>query len=813
MTDVAISDAAEPRLVSALGSPNQPRDDHGKWTDGPGGGASPAGYTPGGSWRGKTAPKTKAPSAADAAPSDGRSPAQRKRHADQRETADVAEKRARSHEAKAQKARDDAAAKRKELEDTQDSIEPKRRRAEELERVYERKREAHEDAERRFDDENVEDVPEARRNKLAEDAEQARGEMRAARRDAAEAGKSHRAAERRAERLEEEYDASREQALHRRIDADTARNRANIEREHADLLERPHAEYASEARKRATAAKREAAKAREAADAAERDLGVARASEQAAADAAYRGRHTNEAERRQAYDRAAGAADARKSAEERAMVADNDRRLATIRAKYWADASRGARRLKPIDGDGDGRVREAEREELSAGNEDTMSIIETLAVGEDVPLQLVNGQAPREIRLFRRGENPSTKGSFIFDDVAARQVMSAYERMGRKWIIADYDHGSLQRNPVDPSKSARSAGKAALELRDGELWATNIQWTPAAKASIEAGEWPSVSPAFAHGEDRRPVWVMNFGLTGNPALHSPAELIAANVLRAVFDPTDPDEPEADASTKPGVLPTKTEAKPAAEALSMKKRNAAEVAEFFGITEDEAKVWLASAMGESKKMLSAAVALSVGLSAETEESVLVERLSVLSSSERRVLAALGVKNIDDALGAISGLQKAAKDAEQLAASLADIRARQIRSEVETMLSAAKDAKKLTPAEVADEGETGLRATALSMGDKGPGWLKAHLAQRPVIEVLSTNYTPPDTKPKTEGQPQNKVDLGGKTYAQLSYMEKDDLARRDPEQFQRLREAHLNSLPANTYPVPDQSRGGMLRDLPG
>ncbi|WP_437309989.1 phage protease [Sorangium sp. So ce388] len=816
-----------PDHVAALGSPSQPRDDHGRWSDGPGGGSAPSagvgessggsGYTPGGSWRGrgKTKPRTTSPGAAGT--SDGRSPAQKKRQVDQRETADVAEKRARSHEAKAKTAGEEAAKKRQELDETRDSIEPKRRRAEELEESYQGKLKAHEDAESRFDDENVEDVPEARRKQLGDEADQARGEMRAAKRAAAEADKSHRAAERRADRLEDEYDAAREEAISRRLNADTARNRAEIEREHADLLERPHAEYSAEARKRATAAKRDVAKANAAADAAERDLGAARKAAQEAGEAATRGQHATQADRERAFDRAKAAEDARRSAEERSMAADNDSRLARTRAKYWAEAARGARSLKPIDGDGDGRVREAERTDKLSSNsgehEDTMSIIETLAVGEDVPLQLVNGQAPRELRLFKKGENPSTKGMYVFDDVAAKAVMSTYERMGRKWVSIDYDHGSLQRNPVDPSRSARSAGKASLELRDGELWATNIRWSPAAKASIEAEEWPSISPAFAHGEDRRPTWLMNFGLTGNPALHGPAELIAASALRAIFDPTDADDQEAIASANTGVQPARTEA-PATEEARMKKRTPAEVAEFFGITEDEAKVWLAAANGEPRKVLSAVVPLSVGLTADSDERLVIERLSALAGAERRIFAALGVKTEEDALGAISGLQRAKESAATLAKDLADLQTKQVRSEVDALLSAGKDAKKLTPAEIADDGETSLRTTALSMKEKGPSWLKAHIAQRPVIEVLNTTYTPPDTKPKTDGDTKHKVDVGGKTYAQLSYMEKDELARRDPEQFEKLREAHLNALPSGQqYPLPDNKPGSFFRDLPG
>ncbi|XXX79160.1 phage protease [Sorangium sp. So ce134] len=441
-----------------------------------------------------------------------------------------------------------------------------------------------------------------------------------------------------------------------------------------------------------------------------------------------------------------------------------------------------------------------------------MSTIETLAVGEDLPLQLVNGQAPREIRLFRKGENPSTKGAFLFDDVAAKQVMSTYERMGRKWVSIDYDHGSLQRNPVDPSRSARSAGKASLELRDGELWATNIRWSPAAKASIEAEEWPSVSPAFSHGEDRRPTWLMNFGLTGNPALHAPAELIAASALRAIFDPTDPDDPEVAASTNTGAEPARTEAAAKVmEKLNMKTRTAAELAEFLGWTEEEAAQALVMWRGRKKALNGSAVALSVGLAAEAEEPAVLERLHALAGVERRIFAALGAKDEESALGAITGLQKAAKDAETLARSLADIQTKQIRSEVDALLNSGKDAKKLTPAEIADESENGLRATALSKGDKASTWLKAHIDQRPVIEVLNTTYTQPDTKPKTDGEPKNKVDLGGKTYAQLSYMEKDELARRDPEQFAKLREEHLNSLPTRgAFPIGDKP-GSLFRDL--
>ena len=429
--------------------------------------------------------------------------------------------------------------------------------------------------------------------------------------------------------------------------------------------------------------------------------------------------------------------------------------------------------------------------------------IETLAVGDDVPLQLVNGQAPREVRLFRRGENPSTKGTFLFDETAAKSVMSAYERMGRKWVSIDYDHGSLQKNPVDPSKSARSAGKAPLELRDDGLWATNIQWTPAAKAAIEAGEWPSVSPAFAHGDDRRPTWLMNFGLTGNPALHGPAELIAANVLRAnLLDPTDPDEPEAAASTNTGTAPARTEAPTAVtEMLNMKTRTTAELAEFFGWTEEEAAQALAMWRSRKKALNGSVVALSVGLAAEAEEPAVLERLHALAGTERKVFAALGAKDEATALGAIEGLKATEEKAKTTAAKLLEIEGRQLLSEVNALLGAGKDAKKLTPAEVTDDSEHSLRRTALSFGDKGPAWLQANIERRPVIAALSTNVEEPKDRTQITGSgdkgDQKPQWMGERKYADLSMKEKEQLSREAPALFERLHVEHLKTLKSENY----------------
>lgn len=569
-----------------------------------------------------------------------------------------------------------------------------------------------------------------------------------------------------------------------------------------------------------------------------------------------------------------------------------------------------------------------------------------LAVGERLPLELVDGKAPTELRLFRAGKNPSTKGDFLFDQKAAKAVMAEFRRMGRSWVSIDYDHGQLQKSPVDPSASGKSAGRASLEVRDGELWATNIRWTPAAQAAIEAGEWPAISPAFAHSDDGRPTWLINFAITGNPSLHSPAELIAANILIGLLGPSNEEEaaiaelravPFAEHSTVDGAwdanaavqrlrkwassdgsgdtdkmdwgkysqgftivdgpaenfgsykLPhhdvvdgklvdakrgvyaaasviqggrggvnmpagdeaavkahiakhyaqwddkapweqkTKTNVvgdEPTAtvgateELNAMKKKSAAEIAEFFGMSEDEAKAMIGRIYGmmdkESVKanVLTSAVALSIGLAADAAEPMVVERLSALSAFERDVFKSLGKQDRAEALGALSGLVANEENAKKAIVERDEMRSAQARASVETLLSAAKAEKKLTPAEFDDASESGLRATALSMGDKAEKWLKEHLAKRVPIAALTTDFKQPKTEPEQAGEKKPVAAAEGKKYAELSYMEKDELSRNNPPAFEKLRTEWLNSKPKSpTFPMGDQQNGGgIFRDLP-
>lgn len=134
-----------------------------------------------------------------------------------------------------------------------------------------------------------------------------------------------------------------------------------------------------------------------------------------------------------------------------------------------------------------------------------------------------DGKPPSEFRMFRKGPNASTKGTFEFSDESARQCMASMSKGGRKLPI-DYEHASYSaKYAVDPAKSGEAAGFMSLAVRDGELWATKCTWTKEAQERLshapdEAPKYAYFSPMFDHTESGEIMSIVNCALTNNPAL-------------------------------------------------------------------------------------------------------------------------------------------------------------------------------------------------------------------------------------------------------------------------------------------------------
>jgi phage I-like protein len=133
---------------------------------------------------------------------------------------------------------------------------------------------------------------------------------------------------------------------------------------------------------------------------------------------------------------------------------------------------------------------------------------------------------PSEFRLLKAGENDYLDGKLIFDEESAKSVLAAWS--ARKLdLMADYEHQSLNKPPIEAPASAK---KWVPELRNGELWATNIQWTKKAREYLANGEYRYFSIAARVNKDtKRVASLVNFGLTNNPAANEIEPLVAASI--------------------------------------------------------------------------------------------------------------------------------------------------------------------------------------------------------------------------------------------------------------------------------------------
>ncbi len=139
---------------------------------------------------------------------------------------------------------------------------------------------------------------------------------------------------------------------------------------------------------------------------------------------------------------------------------------------------------------------------------------------------LTGEEPPTEFRIFTAGQVETTKGTFLFDADAATSVMAEYAKHGIDLMI-DYDHYSLAAVSLDPATAGKAAGWFNLEVRNGELWAVNVRWTPPAAEALRRKEWRFMSPAFETVEGRV-VSLMNVAITNLPATRRLQPLMAAS---------------------------------------------------------------------------------------------------------------------------------------------------------------------------------------------------------------------------------------------------------------------------------------------
>jgi len=136
-------------------------------------------------------------------------------------------------------------------------------------------------------------------------------------------------------------------------------------------------------------------------------------------------------------------------------------------------------------------------------------------------------EPPAEFRILAAGTTRTTKGPILFDDEASASVMGVYSDHQRTDLPIDYAHGMLAE--IKTPDNSKAAGWFKPQVRTGELWASEVQWTPAADAAIRAREYRYFSPAIAQEtKTGRAMRLVNVALTNLPATKGQRPLVASD---------------------------------------------------------------------------------------------------------------------------------------------------------------------------------------------------------------------------------------------------------------------------------------------
>lgn len=357
-----------------------------------------------------------------------------------------------------------------------------------------------------------------------------------------------------------------------------------------------------------------------------------------------------------------------------------------------------------------------------------------------MPFELTDSEPPTEFRIFRAGVNTSDKGPFLFDDLAAESVMAAYAKKAAT-LTMDYEHQALSDPPIEAPASCFSWKP---EVRNGELWATDVKWTERAYGMIKAREYTRFSPAFfSDPKTGRVLRILNVALTNLEALDGIEPLMAASVtapneempmatksmkckacMKSLKAPTDEDDGDDVMCTACGAA-NRLGAVVGLKAGATEAEITGEIAgltslrtNVFGLTETQAAAAAITKIQDWKAKADAGEAEKIKLSA--------------------IITLTGQATHPAALGIIEGWKSKAAAYDQLKAQTDEAETVALRTGLTTILDTGVKEGKIVPAKRA-----GFEQRALALGGGKPSkdgieWLTALVADLP--QTIKTGEVP-------------------------------------------------------------------------
>ena len=147
------------------------------------------------------------------------------------------------------------------------------------------------------------------------------------------------------------------------------------------------------------------------------------------------------------------------------------------------------------------------------------------------------------IKLLPSGRFSGRDGRGPFEAGGEAELRAIVERtkayLGGTEMMIDYDHQSVLGAVKGVGGTAKAAGWVkAFDIREDGIYG-RVEWTAAAKAAIEAGEYRYISPTFATAKKTGRVTLLyNAALLNSPAMDLEAIAAAANFSPTQGNPMD-----------------------------------------------------------------------------------------------------------------------------------------------------------------------------------------------------------------------------------------------------------------------------------
>jgi hypothetical protein len=172
---------------------------------------------------------------------------------------------------------------------------------------------------------------------------------------------------------------------------------------------------------------------------------------------------------------------------------------------------------------------------VAKASDDAKRDLHTMTISASSDVERSEDGVPTAFLIWHEGSNITDHGEHFFTKESAKTLIASAAARKNRFSI-DVDHMSL--NEKAPPENHKAVGWFDIEVRNGNLWAVNVEWTDAVRSGFTKSvpEWKYFSPAYETkkktGEIAR---LLNMAVTNNPATWDVTTLATSSTEKTMED--------------------------------------------------------------------------------------------------------------------------------------------------------------------------------------------------------------------------------------------------------------------------------------